>query len=189
MGSLVSKKTDNKQAIFVTHLNVRQSISMLLLRLIFIDFFAVSAFVAFHSVLFNTTVAQTLGFDYDFYSFIILMSLFVVKIVFTIYIVLQWLNEYYEIWPNYILHRKGIIWRKEEKYPFNQLRSIHLQQGIFGKLLNYGTLFFHDWYLDKDFMWYLVHNPNRYLKIIEQRLPKEAERKEILRGRLREDDD
>lgn len=184
-----NRNYSKSEAIFVTHLNVRQSISMLLLRLIFIDLLSVAAFVALHSFLFNTTVAQTLGFNYEFYSFSILILLFLGKITFTIYIVLQWLNEYYEIWPNYFLHRQGIIWRKEEKFPYHQIRSIHLQQGIFGRLLNYGTLYFHDWYLDKDFMWYLVHNPRRYMRIIEQRLPKEAERKEILREHLREEDD
>jgi hypothetical protein len=38
------------------------------------------------------------------------------KSVLTFYAIMQWLCEYYEITPEFIYHRRGAIFKTEEKY-------------------------------------------------------------------------
>lgn len=110
----------------------------------------------------------------------------VAKILLTLFVVLRWLNDYYEITPHRILHKKGLIWRKEEVFEITHIRSFGIQQGVLGKFFNYGTPHFFDWRLQKNFYIYLIHNPQKYLHILEELLPRVDEEKDILRERLRD---
>jgi membrane protein YdbS with pleckstrin-like domain len=107
-----------------------------------------------------------------------------VKIIITLFVVLYWLNAYYEIWPNSIIYKRGIIWKKEEKFPFGHIRSIKVEQGVFGKIFCYGTLSLYDYSLRRYATVYLIHNPVKYFHILDGLVPKAEKEKEILREHI-----
>lgn len=175
---------ESGRKISVTHLNIRQSIFFLLLKLVVLDlvagFFAIAFFFSLSSSLFSPQVKIFILST----SFVYFLLLTIFKVFLTLFVVLSWLNEYYEIHPDSIVHRIGIIWRKESKYPLRQIRLIKMQQSALGALFNYGTIEPYDWDLSKYATMYLVHNPAKYVKILESLAPRASQEKDIIREDL-----
>src|SRR3989344_1170265 len=99
----------NNDLISVSHINVRLSISLLLLKLLFVELVAGASVVFFYSVLlpYEGMMLQNVGmglFNLPFY-----IALVIIKIFVTFFVILQWLNEYYEITPKVLYHRRGLI--------------------------------------------------------------------------------
>lgn len=168
-----------KGKITVTHINVRQSISILILRLILIDILSATVLITFHSVLFNTQISNMLNINPNLSNTVLFVLLVIGKITLTVYLVLEWMNEYYEITPESIIHRKGVIFKSMEKRSLDKVRNVNLVRGLFAGLLNYGTIRLYDIRLNKYMDLYLVHNPIRYLHILENLLPNLEESKEF----------
>lgn len=92
----------------------------------------------------------------------------------TIMVVLKWMCEYYELYPDCVIHRKGIIFQTKERHPLRDMSSCALEQGLFGRLLNYGSINLYDMYNMKHITMCAVHNPSRYFKIITSLIPSAA---------------
>ncbi len=157
--------------ITLTNINIRQSISILLAKLIFIDIIAAIIVVAVYfgvvtgGNLLNYNSANTFLFLFFF------LAVGVVKLIVDSLAVLLWLNEYYEITPEHIIHKRGILFRKKEQYRIDHVRMLDVQDSFFGELLNFGTITLFDIRLEKYLDMYLIHNPKRYAKILKQLKP------------------
>lgn len=160
-----------EHTITLTNLNIRQSIAILLARIIMADAILSTVFILFYVLLTRfEEYASSIYFDpIIFFAAFCLMGFF--KVLLTIYIVLQWLNEYYEITPDYIIHRRGIIFRKSEKYKLDLVREIFVHDSVVGQLFNFATITLYDIRLNKYLDLYLIHNPRRYIKVIKMLRP------------------
>lgn len=179
---MVFVATDKDQdKILVSHINIRQSISILVSKLILLDMIGVLALVALYypelypSIFLPNTINVTVFF-----------LAAIAKILLTVYLVLAWLNEYWEITTKMVVHKRGIIFRKEEKFQLERVRSVGVAQGIFGRIFNCGTLTLYDLRLIKYVDLYLIHSPMRYLHVLEDMIPNLEERKSIIREHLLE---
>lgn len=175
----------HKGQILVSHINIRQSISFLLLKLILIDIIFGILVIVFHSVLFSVEQIEPSVISFNPAVFIIIL---VLKLGITLFIVLQWLNDYYEITPTSVIHKYGLIWRHIQEHPFKHIRSIKISQGAFGKLLNYGTLEVYNWDMQEYVTLYLIHNPQRYLEVLQSLVPETDQQKDVFRETLGEND-
>lgn len=180
-------KSGGATKIYVSHLTVRQSISILILKLILIDIITAVIFLVFHSILFNTNIASNLDSSPTFYNTIIFLLLVLGKISLTAYLVTEWLNEYYEIKPDAIIHRRGLFFRHSNRQDLVLIRQARLAYGFFGKILNYGTISLFDIRLNKQIELYQIHNPIKYLHILEEIIPDLEEEKQFFRGKNVED--
>lgn len=166
--------------LLVSHINVRQSVAFLLIRLFLVEvgFGIVIFFVAFPpgfvSAFFNTIP------DSYTLKITIFISFVMAKIYLLFLIVYQWLNEYYEITPTRVIKKKGFIFRTEEAYAYNYIRLVGVQQDFFGKLLNYGSIHLYDRYLNKDVFIYLIHNPIKHFNLIRELTPFTDEEKDVV---------
>lgn len=181
---------DSEKKIIVTHVNVRQSIVFLITKLIVLDIIATSLALVFFSPLLVPLSMQikTQIISYNVWYFGLLLF---GKILLTLFVVLEWLNEYYEITPVKIFHRRGIVWRREDAYDLSsdksdRITSIGVQQGLLGRIFNYGTLFFYDRGVYKYYYLYYIHNPLRYLEILHHLLPNADIEKDIVREHIRD---
>ena len=172
-------KKDNSQKIYVTHLTVRQSITILILKLILIDIITAALFLVSHSILFNTNISDSFNVNQTTYNTVIFLTLIFGKISLTIYLVFEWLNEYYEIKPEEIIHKRGIIFRKVKRHDLVLIRAAKVERGLIARLLNYGTINLYDIRLKKDIRLYLIHNPLKYLHILENIIPDLEEEKQF----------
>ena len=169
--------------ITVTHVNIRESISILLLKIITLDFMAAIFTILFFTVVsFNpsTSVNEKI-LSYNVLFFVILGAL---KIGFTVYVILLWLKEYYEITPHAVIHKKGLIYRDSQRYELEYVRTIKVYQGLFGKLLNFGTIELHDIRRNRRVEMYLIHNPNRYVRILENLIEDPHEERHEIRRHI-----
>lgn len=155
----------------LTYINIRQSISILLGKLIFIDIIAAVIVIAVYfgvvtgGNLLNYNSANTFIFLFFF------LAVGAVKLTVDALAILLWLNEYYEITPEYILHKKGIFFRKKEQFRIDHVRKMDVQDSFFGEMLNFGTITLYDIRFEKYLDMYLIHNPRRYAKILKQLRP------------------
>lgn len=175
----MEKNTEKSGKIYVTHINIRQSIFFLVLKLVFLDAIALFLAVLYFSFVSNKLMSEVFNSEMSLYGLSFFLVLVFLKIALTIYIVMRWITEYYEIWPNTIIHRSGFIFKKEEKHQFSQMRSVKIEQGFFGKTFGFGTISLYNWYLKTQTALYLIHNPVKNFHIIESLIPKTTREKEV----------
>lgn len=157
--------------ITLTYINIRQSIVILLAKILVIDLIMALIIVGFYFGLIQG--GQITDFAIK-NSILFLLSFGVMgtlKIAATVYVILQWLNEYYEITPEAVVHKKGIIFRKTEIYELSKVRMIDVEDSFLGEIFNYATITLYDLRLRKYMDMYLIHNPQRYAKILKTLRP------------------
>lgn len=157
--------------ITLTYLNIRQSILILLLKLVLVDLVFAVLIVGFYFVLMQGGQITEFAAQNIFVFLAALGIAGILKIFVSVYVVLQWLNEYYEITPDAILHKKGIIFRKTEMYKIDKIRMMDIEDTFLGELLNYATITLYDIRLNKYLVMYLIHNPQRYARILKTLKP------------------
>lgn len=174
-----------EKKIFVTHVTIRQSISFLIFRLIVLEIISAVLIIFFYSSLVPTGIIKNVfGNNYGLYNTVLLIIFVAGKTLFMTYIVIVWLNEYYEITPKEIIHKAGLIFRKEEKHVLAHIDSIELQQSLLGRIFNYGNLILFNWVLEKNTLLYIIHNPKKYLRILQDLLPESDQKKRVIRERI-----
>lgn len=174
------------ETISVTHVNVRISIVFLLFKLVLLDMLAAVLAMLFFGALSFAQLPDEVRLFIFSQNIAFFVMLAIVKIILTVFLVMQWLNEYYEITPTKIYYRRGIIWRKEDVYEFKSIRSIGLKQGIIGRIFSFGTLNFYSRSVYKYYYLNDIHNPLRYLDILHRLLPDVDVEKEVIREHVRE---
>lgn len=185
-GVWIIEDKDDKKKIVVTHVNVRKSIIVLLGQLVALDIIAAIIVLAFFSS-FIVPIPLEVKLRVATYNVPFFLLLAFGKIALSIFVVMEWLNEYYEIMPKVLIHKRGIIWRKEERCELLHMKFIAMHQGIFGKIFNCASLELYNWFTEKTTTMYLIHNPGRYMAILEDLLPTVSGEKEIIRERIRDE--
>ncbi len=177
-------RTDGKPNIVVSHVTIRQSIFFLHLRLVALEILAAASIIAFHTLLVATPLKEQFGQNIIVFNVPLFVVLVFIKFSFTILVILQWLNEYYEIRPEEVVFRKGFIFKREKRYLLTHIGEVTLEQGIFGRIFNFGTVKLFNWTTEREEYLYLIHNPEKYQKILEDLTPEADEGKEILRKKI-----
>ena len=154
-----------------TYLNIRQSIVILLARLMLLDIFTAGIVIGLYFLLVRgeQIMGSILTNPSLFLNLFIIIG--IVKILINIYVILQWLNEYYEITPDHIYHKRGIIFRKTEQYRIDHVRSMDVQDTFLGEIFNYATITLYDIRLNKYLDLYNIHNPQRYAHVLKELRP------------------
>ncbi len=154
-----------KRSISVTNVNVRESISFLIFRLILIEVLSLPL-IFLLIVCFNFACLPNHSL---YFPLFVLLSM--VKTSISIFVVLKWLFEYYEITPKSIICKKGILYKDREAYPYEHIRGVKIIQGLFGKIFNYGTVELFDWDARKFISLYQIHNPDKYYEMLDSLIP------------------
>lgn len=180
----ISKNGDEQ--LIVSHLTIRESITFLVLRLLGLEAIAAIGIIVFHNLILSPAVRDTVGPQLIVFNIPLFVLLVFLKIILMIFIIVQWLNEYYEITPKEIIHKKGLIFRKEEKYKLEHLGALKINQNVIGRIFNYGSLKLYNLALRKDVSLYLIHNPRKYHHVLESILPAADEEKKVFREHMLE---
>jgi membrane protein YdbS with pleckstrin-like domain len=147
---------------------------------------AAIAIIVFHTLILRSDIRQLVGDDILIFNIPLFILLVVIKTVITIFVIIQWLNEYYEITTKDIVHRRGLILKKEERHLLQHIGSVSIEQGVFGRIFNFGTLKLFNWTKEKYVYLYLIHNPMKYLHIMEELLPDADKSKRTVREHILE---
>lgn len=173
----------------IHHINIRQSISIILLKLVLLEVLFASGFLFVYFSFGNELVVRSvMGLVESLFGWIFLFLVFV-KIYITIYIILDWLNMYYEVNGEYIYLRKGVIWTTEQKFAIANFGDVTLEQNLMGRIFNFGNIRIFDTELKRDFLLYLIHNPNKYYEILSSISPSGDKEKKVIRQHFSSDID
>lgn len=157
--------------ITLTYLNIRQSIVILIAKLVLIDVILAIFIVGFYFLIVQSSLTvSNLGVaTYLFLGLFAATGVF--KIFISCYVVLLWLNEYYEITPEFVIYRRGVIFKKQEQYRIDHVRRIDVEDSFIGEMLNFATITLYDIRLNKYLDMYLIHNARRYANVFHQLRP------------------
>lgn len=165
------------EKITLTYLNVRQSIAILLGKIIVLDIiFAVVVAALYLLIVPSGVVVETVVRNIVIFL-VLFFILGIFKFYLTTYVVMEWLNEYYEITPDEIVHKKGVVKKRSETYHLDKVGSIDVQHSFFGELFNFATISLYDSGMHKLLDMYLIHNPKRYEKILRTLIPNPERKK------------
>lgn len=160
--------SDNK--LFISHITIYRSGVILALYLVVLEivFLAIGVGLrlplVFFTFSFDTTVTLNLV------STVANICLILVKILFMIVIITQWLENYYEVRPGKIIYKSGFFSRTEREFDCTQIAKINLTQGIIGRLFNFGTINLYRTTTDEWFSLSNISNPHRNLHLIQKTL-------------------
>ncbi len=116
------------------------SISLLVIRL-FIVLFVIDTV---HSLLSLFIFDLPLLNEFHLELTLLMFVTHVIKNAFEIYIVismvLSWSHNTYSITDRQIIHKQGVLNMKEYVYDIKTVRAVEVNQGIIGKMLNYGDI-------------------------------------------------
>ena len=177
-------KKGKRQLINVTHVTIRESISFLLFRLIVLEVIAASLVIVLRAAYLSQPVqggSQTIATFLDTPAFLIIVF---IKILIMVFVIVEWLNEYYEITPTEVIHKKGLVFRREERNKIEHLGSVKMDQGVIGRILNFGTIKLYNWATEKNVQLYLIHNPRKYRHILRTIIPTADEERKVIREHI-----
>ena len=184
----IAQKGSEKRLV-VTHITIRESVFFLITKFIAIEAVATVAIIFVQSTLIFGNSVESLRIFLQSFGIPLSFILAVLKILLEIIVILQWLENYYEITPNEVIHRSGIIFKKERRDSLEHLGGLKLTQGFWGRIFRYGNLKLFNWATEKDMTFYLINNPKKYHTILQKLLPKADREKEVFREELIEDED
>lgn len=188
-GDLQSKiKKDTNKLISVEYVTVRQSISLLLLKLIVLELIFATVISGVYYFISNTPISGSIGLNMPLINIPLFIFFVLLKILIMIYIVVLWVNDYYKISSLELIHKRGFIFKKEEKDLLEHLGALKLDQGLLGRIFNFGTLTLYNWALEQNVVMYNIHNPVRYRDILRILLPNIDEGKSVFREHLLDED-
>ena len=92
----------------------------------------------------------------------------VIQTAMIIIVVLDWVNRYYELRPDEIVQISGIITKREVEYPYGNIQSITVIQGLMGRICNFGTIDIYIPTLWNDLYFTEVPDPHKFVEIVKE---------------------
>jgi hypothetical protein len=153
---------------------VHESIIVVGSKIVFLQFLIALSSILIHIGLFwwvNHAASETLLITCLALSNVLLQT---ADATVLIYLILQWMNTGYIITPQEIVVRRGIAHIRTAHYKTEHIEAVRVLQTFPGKLFNYGTVQFHNYYLDEEIVIPNIPNPHRYSEIIRSGSKAEA---------------
>jgi uncharacterized membrane protein YdbT with pleckstrin-like domain len=165
---------------------VHQSYVFLILKLIAIEILTLFLYLLIRLpktiiILPNSSVSENISLNYITIIYFFILSL--IQIIFTLKITLEWANNNYEIRDDSIIHRQGIFKIKEDIYTLRNLSSVTIEQSIWGKLFNYGTIILYSPIHKTNYYLINVQNPKKIIQTFYDNI-EDTKKSEIIRKKF-----
>jgi len=119
---------------------IRKSMVMMFLRLIVVELLIAVVYLGIRFALAALQIEADI--DLSLNPLVLTKSIFfmLIEIFTAIFLFLKWANNYYILREKEIIYVTGIISRRERNYSLDNIQSISSEQGLVGRILNYGTI-------------------------------------------------
>lgn len=148
---------------------IRRSPAGLVFKIIFIE---VSLELIY--ILLSTAVIEvrgTLGESYTIARIALSVVFLSIAVGAVITLVAQWANEGYYLKENELIVRRGIIAKTETAYPYANMQSVTVRQGIIGRLFNYGQISIFIPTIGKEILFSEISNPTVFANTLKDHIP------------------
>jgi len=102
------------------------------------------------------------------YSTIIHGLLVIIQMFFVLYCFIKWHTSYFLIEDSYITSMSGLIIKNKKLINYANIRSVNYEQGIFGRIFNYGDIAFELIGTGKNLVIRNIDNPGELVSKIEK---------------------
>jgi len=165
---------------------VRESHILLIIRLIGIELITLISYLIIRlpkTLLISTNleISDKLWLNYVAILYFIILSL--IKLILIVKVTLEWANNIYEIREDSIIHHRGILKIKEDIYTLRNLSSVVIEQNIWGKLFNYGTIILYSPIHKSNYHLNNIHNPKKIVNTFYDNI-EDKKTSEIIRKKL-----
>ena len=99
------------------------------------------------------------------------------------FVILQWINNYYILSSDEIYFMTGIISKKKKSYSLENIQSVSCEQGLIGRILNYGRVKIFSPALQQELLLTEVSNPNTIVDNIKKNLKDNANKPKFIMRR------
>ena len=149
---------------------IRQSPMTMVLRLLVIELIIsiVYLLIRFPKALISNTIPENLFLEFSFLGILIYLFLLIIQFGLIIWVMANWLNEYYEIKPKMIVHHFGVFSRHQESFNVSNVESFSVDQGFWGRVFGYGTIKFFSPVLKQEYYLFNVSQPDLLRQKIEE---------------------
>jgi hypothetical protein len=160
---------NSSEHLLISHITIYRSGVMLVGYLIGLEFIFLFINLLIHFVL--SYIAPSMNSN-TFLSVNAIISIVItlIKIIFMLLIVVQWLDSYYEIRPNKVVYKTGLFKRQEREFDCPDIEQITLSEGFWGRLLHFGTITIYVKINNDSFTLSNIPNPHRNLKLLQKAL-------------------
>lgn len=156
-----------------TSITVRKSTALFVLRVILLELLFEFIYLSWRGIVHFLPFSFETIITINAISIIIFLLLVtVLQNIILVYIALTWVNDYYEVGNDEIIHVNGIISKTEKAYPYRDIQSITMHQGFLGRLLNYGSVILYIPTLGHDLNFNEISNPVKFIELIKNANPK-----------------
>lgn len=148
---------------------IRQTPIVLLVRLLFLEFLISIFYVVLRipKLLIGSGIDQSLLSDLNLVTLGAFIFLSVVQMILITMVSLGWANEYYVIKSDGVLHRRGVLTLKEETFSLTNIEALTVEQDIWGRLFNFGSIRFFSPVLKQEYSISNISNPINVKSVIE----------------------
>lgn len=139
---------------------IRKSPAILVIRIVTAEVITELMYSLFHFALYNY-VGQT-ETNIAMLSGLLNIAMSVVAVCLFAIIVALWAAEGVLITKDELIYKYGVINERRRSYPYTNMQRIEVQQGILGKMLNFGTISVHLPVLSEDISFRDMSNPHDF---------------------------
>ncbi len=113
------------------------------------------------------------------WTFVILAGL---QLAAALYLILDWFMETYEVHQDDIHHNRGILFRREQTYPYNNMQAITCRQSPLGRAFHYGEVQIFIPTLGQELSFSQIPHPHHFISTVRHILPYPDKQKFIISG-------
>ena len=92
------------------------------------------------------------------------------EITIAVYVILHWLSNYYALSSKEITYVTGMVSKRENSYSLANVQSVSFEQGLVGRILNYGTVKIFSPVLKQELYMTEVSNPRQIVDHVKDLL-------------------
>lgn len=157
---------------------IRKSVVLFVLRIIALELLFELVYISWRTGIHFLPFALETVITLNAVSIVLfLVFVTIVQNIILVFIAWKWVNDFYEIRPDEIVHVTGLISRTEKAYPYRDIQSITIHQGFLGRVFNYGSISLYIPTLGYELSFNEISSPQKFVELVKSANPKlEGER-------------
>ncbi len=94
-------------------------------------------------------------------------------IIASLVMMLRWAFEGYYVEEGEVIHRRGILFRHQQRISLRNVEEIRVEEGLFGRMLKYGTIVMHNPLMKEEISLGNVSDPYIQVQVLENAIGKD----------------
>ncbi len=153
---------------YSNNLTIRKSAAVMFIRIVILELLLGILYVLLRMGLRYLDIQLDTEFSLTPLTLVKSLFFMVAEIGVAGFVILQWINNYYILTSNEIKYITGIISKREMNYSLKNIQSVSFEQGLIGRIFNYGNVKIFSPALQQELFLAEVPNPSQIVENIKE---------------------